>query len=188
MTVQRGVRHQIPNPPTSPSLISLNGHGVHFTWKLRGRDSTKSGRGLVCHETGLKSGVALCQHFLFSLLFIAVLARLVCSRRGLCQLSPVHDLHTLFLLAFSWSVSKGIHHHHRHLSLHHEGRWGTTDDFTTSVLHISLFSSALWDLANSKPVHSMMLSSHLCFCLPLLLPPFTVPRKMGLARPDERET
>ena len=33
-----------------------------------------------------------------------------------------------------------------------------------------------------------MLSSHLFFCLPCLLPPFTVPCKMGLARPDERET
>ena len=30
--------------------------------------------------------------------------------------------------------------------------------------------------------------SHLFLCPPCLLPPFTVPRKMGLARPDERET
>ena len=52
----------------------------------------------------------------------------------------------------------------------------------------SLFSIALWDLANSGPVHSLMLSSHLCFCLPCLLPPFTVPCRMVLARPDERET
>ena len=33
-----------------------------------------------------------------------------------------------------------------------------------------------------------MLSSHLFFCLPCLLPPFTVPCKMVLARPDERKT
>ena len=33
-----------------------------------------------------------------------------------------------------------------------------------------------------------MLSSHLFLCLPCLLPPFTVPYKMVLARPDERET
>ena len=33
-----------------------------------------------------------------------------------------------------------------------------------------------------------MLSSHLFLCLPCLLPPFTVPCKMVLARPDERET
>ena len=33
----------------------------------------------------------------------------------------------------------------------------------------SLFSTALWDLANSRPVHSLMLSSHLFLCLPRLL-------------------
>ena len=38
------------------------------------------------------------------------------------------------------------------------------------------------------PVHSLMMSSHLCFCLPCLLPPFTVPCKMVLARPEEWET
>ena len=75
-----------------------------------------------------------------------------------------------------------------HLSLNHEGRWGTTDDFATSFLHFSLFSTALWDLPNSRPVHSLMLSSHLFICLPCLLPPFTVPSKMVLARPDEQET
>ena len=64
----------------------------------------------------------------------------------------------------------------------------TTDDFATSFLHFPLFSTAIWDLANSRPVHSLMLSSHLFLCLPCLLPPFTVPSKMVLARPDERET
>ena len=78
-------------------------------------------------------------------------------------------------------------HHHHHPSLNCEGRWGTTDDFTTSFLHFSLFSTALWDLANSRPVNSLM-SSHLFFCLPCLLPLFTVPCKMVLARPDEQET
>ena len=34
----------------------------------------------------------------------------------------------------------------------------------------------------------LMLSSHLFLCPPCLLPPFTVPCKMVLARPDERET
>ena len=79
-------------------------------------------------------------------------------------------------------------HHHHHLSLNREGRWDTTDDFGTSFFHFSLFSTALLDLANSRPVHSLMLSSHLFLCLPCLHPPFTVPRKMVLARPDERET
>ena len=71
------------------------------------------------------------------------------------------------------------HHHNHHQSLNSEGRWGTADDFTISFLHFS---------ANSRPVHSLILSFHLIFCLPCLLPPFTVPCKMVLARPDERET
>ena len=71
--------------------------------------------------------------------------------------------------------------HHQHQSLNREGRWGTTDDF-------ALFSTALWDLPNSRPVQSLMLSSHLFLCrLSCLLPPFTVPCKTVLARPDERE-
>ena len=74
---------------------------------------------------------------------------------------------------------------HHHLSLNREGRWGTTDDFTTSFLHFALFSTALWDLANSRPVHSLMLSSYLFLCLHCLLPPVIVPCKMVLARPDE---
>ena len=44
-----------------------------------------------------------------------------------------------------------------HPSLNSEGRWGTTDDFATSFLHFSLFSTALLDLANSRPVPSLML-------------------------------
>ena len=74
-----------------------------------------------------------------------------------------------------------------HLSLNHEGCWGTIDDFATSLFHFSLFSTALWDLVNSRPVHSLM-SSHLFLCLPCFFPPFTVPCKVVLARPHERET
>ena len=51
-----------------------------------------------------------------------------------------------------------------------------------------LFSTALLDLENSRPVNSLMLSSHLFLCLPCLFPPFTVFYKVLLARPDERET
>ena len=43
----------------------------------------------------------------------------------------------------------------------------------TRFLHVPLFSTALWDLPNSRPFHSLMLSSHLFLCLPCLLPPFT---------------
>ena len=70
------------------------------------------------------------------------------------------------------------HHHHDHLSLIREDRWGTTDEFTTSALHFPLFSTAVWDLANSRPVHSLMLSSHLFLCLACLHPPLTVPCKI----------
>ena len=89
------------------------------------------------------------------------------------------------LLLCTLEIECWDHHHHRHhyLSLNRKGHWGTTDDFTTSFLHFSQFSTALWDLANSRPVHSLMLSSHLFLCLPCLLPPFTVPCKMILARP-----
>ena len=64
-------------------------------------------------------------------------------------------------------------------------RWGTTGDFATCFLHFSLFSTALWDLPNSRPVHSLMLSSYLFLCLPCLLLPFTVPCNVVLARMDE---
>ena len=64
-------------------------------------------------------------------------------------------------------------------------RWGTTNDFTTRFLNFSLFSTALLDLANSMPVHSLMLSSHLFLCLPCLLPSFTVPCKIVFGRPYE---
>ena len=48
--------------------------------------------------------------------------------------------------------------HIHDLSLNHEGLWGTKDDFTSSVFHFSPFSIALWDLANSSPLHSLLLS------------------------------
>ena len=75
-----------------------------------------------------------------------------------------------------------------HLSFNCRGCWGTTDDFTTNFLHFSLFSTVLWGLTNSTPIHSLLLSSRLFFCLPCLLPPFTVPCNMVLDRPDEWET
>ena len=92
----------------------------------------------------------------------------------------------------SWLWFQHNNHHplisSSHLSLNHEGRLGTTDDFTTSLLYFSLFFTALWDLPNSRPVHFLMLSFHLFLCLPCLLPHFSVPCKMVLARTDEQET
>ena len=58
-----------------------------------------------------------------------------------------------------WLPEQLLDHYHHHLSLNHKGCWGTKDDFTTSFLHFSLFSTALWNLPNSRPVHSLKLSS-----------------------------
>ena len=57
-----------------------------------------------------------------------------------------------------------------HLSLNREARWCTTDDFTTRFLYFSLFSTALWDLANFRPIQSLMISFHSSFCVPCLIP------------------
>ena len=96
----------------------------------------------------------------------------------------------LKIVVYSWSTwhNQLSSHLSSHLSLNREGCWDIKYDFATSFLHFSLFSTALWDLANSRPVHSLMLSSHIFLCLPCLLPHFNVPCKMVLARPDERET
>ena len=52
-----------------------------------------------------------------------------------------------------------------------EGRRGTTDEFAIIPFHLDLFSAALVELAKSIPVHSLILSSHLFFCLPLFSSP-----------------
>ena len=41
---------------------------------------------------------------------------------------------------------------------------------------------------HGRPVHSLMLSSHRFLCLPLRLPPWTVPCRIVLASPDDRVT
>ena len=65
-------------------------------------------------------------------------------------------------------------------------RWGTTVDFTTSFLHSLRFSAFGSSIFYSRPVHSLMLSSHHFLCLPLRLPPWTVPCWIVLASPDGR--
>ena len=67
------------------------------------------------------------------------------------------------------------------------GRRGTTDEFATIPFHLDLFSAALVELAKSIPVHSLILSSHLFFCLPLFLFPFTVPCRIVFAKPEDLE-
>ena len=68
------------------------------------------------------------------------------------------------------------------------GRRGTTNEFATIPFHLDLFSAALVELAKSIPVHSLILSSHLFFCLPLFLFPFTVPCRIVFAKPEDLET
>ena len=72
-------------------------------------------------------------------------------------------------------------------SLNLGGRWGTTDDVATIPFHPSLSSAALRESPNPIPVHSLMLSSHLFFCLLLLFPPFTVPCRIVFAMPEDLE-
>ena len=66
-----------------------------------------------------------------------------------------------------------------------EGRRGTTDEFATIPFHLDLFSAALVELAKSIPVHSLILSSHLFFCLPLFVFPFIVPCRIVFAEPED---
>ena len=69
-----------------------------------------------------------------------------------------------------------------------EGHQGTTDEIATNPFHLVLFSAVLVELAKSIPVHFLMLSSHLFFCLPLYLFPFTVLCRIVFAKPEDLET
>ena len=62
-----------------------------------------------------------------------------------------------------------------------------TLDVATLPFHHSLSSAALRESPNPIPVQSLMLSSHLFFCLPLLLAPFTVPCRIVFAMPGDLE-
>ena len=64
---------------------------------------------------------------------------------------------------------------------------GTKDDVATIPFHPSLSSAALRKSQIPIPAHSLMLSSHLFFCLPLLLAPFTVPCRIVFAMPEDLE-
>ena len=69
-----------------------------------------------------------------------------------------------------------------------EGRRGTTDEFATIPFPPVMFSASLIELAKSIPVHSLILFSHLIFCLPLFLFPCTVPCRIVFAKPEDLET
>ena len=66
-----------------------------------------------------------------------------------------------------------------------EGCRDTIDEFATIPFHLVLFSAALVELAKSIPVHSLILSFHLFFCLPFVLCPYTVPCRIALAKPED---
>ena len=72
------------------------------------------------------------------------------------------------------------------LAIQGDGHQGATDEFATIPFHLVLFSAALVELTNSILVHSLILSSHLFLCLPLLFP-FTVPCTIVLAKPEDFE-
>ena len=57
----------------------------------------------------------------------------------------------------------------------------------TIVGIIDTFQQYLCTFPNSILVHSLMLSSHLFFCLPLLLAPFTVSCRIVFAMPEDLE-
>ena len=80
-----------------------------------------------------------------------------------------------------------------HLSLNREGRWGTTDDFTTIPRPPSnpvflCFPAPSWTWRTpglSIPWCCLPISSSVCLAF---FPPLTVPCKMFLTWPDERQT
>ena len=65
-------------------------------------------------------------------------------------------------------------------SLSLDGRRSTADEVAAKPFHLSLFPAAVWESPNSIPIHFLMLSSRLFFCLPLLAP-FTVPFKIAMS-------
>ena len=93
------------------------------------------------------------------------------GRKASCSVNPttywvrvdVNLSECLFLFLFLFCLFQHVRRKHwlssftYHLFFNRGGRWSTTDDFTTSFLHFSLFSTVLWDLASSKPVRSLML-------------------------------
>ena len=101
------------------------------------------------------------------------------TRKGHCQ----SDQHY-------WCYCLLLHHLHHHLSLTHRGllrcqTW-LHNQFPSffSVLHCPLGLGKL----QACPFPDFVCPPLFCCCLPCLLPPFNVPCKTVLARPDERET
>ena len=91
------------------------------------------------------------------------------------------------IMSFWYKVARNRSYLILSQSLNLGGCRGTTDDIATIPFHHSLCSAALRESPNPIPVQSLMLFSHLFFCLPLLLPPFTVPCRIVFAMPEDLE-
>ena len=79
----------------------------------------------------------------------------------------------LFYSILSHNLGRSSGHH----------RWVETISF-----HLVLFSAAQVELAKSIPVHSLILTSYIFFCLPLFLFPLTVPCRIVFAKWEDLET
>ena len=94
----------------------------------------------------------------------------------------------LFCVICNWAVwNFDLYYLISSQSLNLGGHRGTTVDIATIPFHPSLSSAALRESPNPIPVHSLMLSSYLFFCLPLLLAPFIVPCRIVFAMPEHLE-
>ena len=67
-----------------------------------------------------------------------------------------------------------LYHLHLHLSLKRGGSLGHHSLLHNQFPPFSPSSTALWDLANSRPVHCLVLSSHLFFSVCLVFFPFSL--------------
>ena len=92
----------------------------------------------------------------------------LCAGMNHVHCSVEYDFHGLMVKASSSSGNLLIL---SYLSRSLADRWGTAVDFTTSFLHSLQLSAFLSMLFHSRPVHSLILSSHRFLCLPLRLPP-----------------
>ena len=142
-------------------LMSVSG----LAYRLVGGDNgTRAGR-VEVRVNGVWG--TLCQPYYY--FWDETDASVLCRSLGYTDGEPL-QVRTGFLLC-------GIRGHSHLISSHLiyprslADRWGTTVDFTTSFLHSSRFSAFCSMMLHSRPVQSLMLSSHRFLCLPLCPPP-----------------
>ena len=95
-------------------------------------------------------------------------------------------LYTCVLISFFFFFQRSLSTSYLIFSIPQSGwPFGTTVGFTYSFLHSSRFSAFRSMIFHSRPVHSLMLSSHRFLYLLLRLTPWTVPCRIVLASPDD---